>query len=247
MQNINACLYVRLEERAELERLVVDGNTAQKIATRARIVLASGRGGLGTNAIMGEARTSKPSVWCWRTRYMEAGIKGLFKDKGKGKRAGKKPISEELRLKIITKTVQERPANATHWSVRTMAEEMFAALDVKTGEVIGECMPRHRASEFIRFLKKIDRVVAKSLDLHLIVDNYKTHKTKEVQAWLAKHPRFKLHFTPTSSSGSTWSNASSRRLPANAFAVAPSTASMSLRLPSPTIWESIMPTRSPST
>ena len=61
-------------------------------------------------------------------------------------------------------------------------------------------MPRHRASEFIRFLKKIDRVVAKSLDLHLIVDNYKTHKTKEVQAWLAKHPRFKLHFTPTSSS-----------------------------------------------
>jgi transposase len=61
-------------------------------------------------------------------------------------------------------------------------------------------MPRHRAREFIRFLKKIDRVVAKSLDLHLIVDNDKTHKTKEVQAWLAKHPRFKLHFTPTSSS-----------------------------------------------
>ena len=55
---------------------------------------------------------------------MEAGIKGLYKDKGKGKRAGKKPISEEIRLKIITKTVQERPANVTHWSVRTMAEEM---------------------------------------------------------------------------------------------------------------------------
>ena len=55
---------------------------------------------------------------------MEAGISGLLKDKGKGKRAGKKPISEELRLKIITKTVQERPANGTHWSVRTMAKEM---------------------------------------------------------------------------------------------------------------------------
>jgi transposase len=76
---------------------------------------------------------------------------------------------------------------------------LFAALDVKTGEVIGECLPRHRAKEFIRFLKKIDRV-AKHFDRHLIVDNYKTHKTKEVQAWLAKHPRFKLHFTPTSSS-----------------------------------------------
>ena len=62
MQNIKACFYVRPEDRIELERLVADGNTAQKIATRARIVLASGRG-LGTNAIMREARTSKPSVW----------------------------------------------------------------------------------------------------------------------------------------------------------------------------------------
>ena len=71
---------------------------------------------------------------------------------------------------------------------------------MKTGEVIGECLPRHRAREFIRFLKKIDRSVDRNLDLHLIVDNYTTHKTEEVQAWLAKHPRFKLHFTPTSSS-----------------------------------------------
>ena len=61
------------------------------------------------------------------------------------------------------------------------------------------CLPRHRAKEFIRFLKKINRAVAKHLDVHAICDNYKTHKTKEVQAWLAKHPRFKLHFTPTSS------------------------------------------------
>ena len=96
MQSIKACFYVRPEDRIELERLVAGGNTAQKIATRARIVLASGRG-LGTNAIMREARTSKPSVWRWQERYMEAGISGLLKDKGKGKRAGKKPISEELR------------------------------------------------------------------------------------------------------------------------------------------------------
>jgi hypothetical protein len=68
MQNINACLYVRPEDRAELERLVADGNTAQKIAMRARIVLASGRG-LGTNAIMREARSSKPSVWRWHALY----------------------------------------------------------------------------------------------------------------------------------------------------------------------------------
>jgi len=72
---------------------------------------------------------------------------------------------------------------------------VFAALDVKTGKVIGECLPRHRAKEFIRFLKKIDRTVAKRLAVHAICDNDKTHKTTEVQAWLAKHPRFKLHFT----------------------------------------------------
>ena len=71
---------------------------------------------------------------------------------------------------------------------------------MKTGTVIGECLPRHRAKEFLRFLKKIDRSVAKHLDVHAICDNYRTHKTKEVQAWLAKHPRFKLHFIPTSSS-----------------------------------------------
>jgi transposase len=93
-----------------------------------------------------------------------------------------------------------RAATMTHDYKRNGTTTLFAALNVKTGEVIGECLPRHRAKEFIRFLKKIDRSVAKNLYLHLICDNYGTHKTAEVQAWLAKHPRFQLHFTPTSSS-----------------------------------------------
>ena len=88
----------------------------------------------------------------------------------------------------------------THDYKRNGTTTLFAALNVKTGEVIGECLPRHRAKEFIRFLKTINRTVARHLDLHLIVDNYTTHKTREVRAWLAKHPRFKLHFIPTSSS-----------------------------------------------
>src|SRR6266446_2275337 len=91
-----------------------------------------------------------------------------------------------------------RAGTMTHDYKRNGTTTLFAALDVKTGRVIGECLPRHRAKEFIGFLKKIDRIVAKHLDVHAICDNYKTHKTKEVQAWLAKHPRFKLHFTPTS-------------------------------------------------
>ena len=71
---------------------------------------------------------------------------------------------------------------------------------MKTGQVIGECLPRHRAKEFIAFLNKIDTAVDKALDLHLVVDNYSTHKTKRVQNWLKRHRRFKLHFIPTSSS-----------------------------------------------
>jgi transposase len=93
-----------------------------------------------------------------------------------------------------------RAATMTHDYKRNGTTTLFAALNVKTGEVIGECLPRHRAKEFIRFLKKIDRSIAKDLNLHLISDNYGTHKTAEVLAWLAKHPRFQLHFTPTSSS-----------------------------------------------
>ena len=93
-----------------------------------------------------------------------------------------------------------RAATMTHDYKRHGTTTLFAALDVKSGLVIGECQPRHRAKEFIRFLKRIDRCVKKHLDLHLILDNYGTHKTAEVKAWLAKHPRFHLHFTPTSAS-----------------------------------------------
>ena len=69
-----------------------------------------------------------------------------------------------------------------------------------TGTVIGACLPRHRYGEFLKFLRAIDRQVPKGLEIHMILDNYGTHKHANVQAWLAKHPRFHLHFTPTSSS-----------------------------------------------
>jgi transposase len=71
---------------------------------------------------------------------------------------------------------------------------------VLTGSVIGQCLPRHRHTEFLAFLKTIDRQVPKGLEIHLILDNYATHKHPNVHAWLLKHPRFHLHFTPASSS-----------------------------------------------
>ena len=96
-----------------------------------------------------------------------------------------------------------RAATMTHDYKRHGTTTLFAALDVRTGLVVGECLARHRAKEFLRFLRKIDRATKKSLDLHLVLDNYATHKTPEVKAWLAKHPRFHLHFTPK---GASWMN-----------------------------------------
>ena len=78
---------------------------------------------------------------------------------------------------------------------------LFAALDVVTGKVIGQRMPRHRHQEWLKFLRAIDRATPNALDLHLIADNYATHKHPTVKARLAKHPRFHMHFTPTSASG----------------------------------------------
>ena len=93
-----------------------------------------------------------------------------------------------------------RAGTMTHDYKRNGTTTLFAALDVLTGSVIGQCLPRHRHTEFLTFLRTIDRQVPKRLQIHLILDNYATHKHPSVKAWLAKHPRFHLHFTPTSSS-----------------------------------------------
>jgi len=115
-------------------------------------------------------------------------------------------IDEKSQIQALDRTQpglpmkKGRAATMTHDYKRHGTTTLFAAMDVKSGIVIGECKPRHRAKEFLSFLRKIDRAVAKHLDLHLVMDNYSTHKTKAVKAWLAKHPRFHVHFIPTSSS-----------------------------------------------
>ena len=96
--------------------------------------------------------------------------------------------------------VKGRAETMTHDYKRHGTTTLLAALDVLTGRVIGECLPRHRHTEFLRFLNTIHREVPKGLDVHLICDNYATHKHAAVRDWLDKHPRFHLHFTPTSSS-----------------------------------------------
>jgi transposase len=93
-----------------------------------------------------------------------------------------------------------RAGTMTHDYKRHGTTTLFAALNILDGKVIGECVRRHRHQEFLRFLRKIDRQTPPDLGLHLIIDNYSTHKHQRVQQWLAKHPRFHFHFTPTSSS-----------------------------------------------
>ena len=95
------------------------------------------------------------------------------------------------------------PERATHSYVRNGITTLSAAFDIADGTVIGELHRQHRATEFKKFLITIDKTAPAELDIHLVCDNYGTHKTPAVKAWLARHPRFHLHFTPT---GSSWIN-----------------------------------------
>ena len=115
-------------------------------------------------------------------------------------------VDEKSQIQALDRTPPGLPmkkgrcGTMTHDYKRNGTTTLFAALNVLEGTVVGECMPRHRHQEFLRFLRKLDGEFSPELDLHLVVDNYGTHKHPKVKSWLAKHRRFKLHFTPTSSS-----------------------------------------------
>jgi transposase len=115
-------------------------------------------------------------------------------------------VDEKSQIQALDRTaplLPMRPGQAerrTHDYVRHGTTSLFAALDVATGRVIGECHRRHRSREFLRFLDTIDHTVPADLDIHLILDNYGTHKTAQVRRWFARHSRFHVHFTPTSAS-----------------------------------------------
>ncbi len=121
MRRDDICLYLAPNDRAQLQALLTDRNTSRKLVWRAQIVLATADG-CGTNAIMRRANTSKPTVWRWQARYLDEGVDGLKRDKTRPSRVP--PLSRETRLKVIVKTIQETPANATHWSRSTMAEAL---------------------------------------------------------------------------------------------------------------------------
>jgi transposase len=115
-------------------------------------------------------------------------------------------VDEKSQMQAIDRTapilpiMPTTPARMTHDYVRHGTTSLFAAFDISSGSVLAQHYRRHRHQEFLRFLKLIDAAVPKELDLHLVLDNYATHKTPKVKEWLLRHPRFHLHFTPTSGS-----------------------------------------------
>ena len=141
-------------------------------------------------------------------------------------------VDEKSQIQALDRTQPSLPmkpgraGTMTHDYKRNGTTTLFAALNVLTGLIVGTCLPRHRNREFLQFLKLINRNVPRGKQIHLIVDNYGTHNHPNVKAWLAKHPRFHMHFVPTSSS---WLNLverwfrdlTSKRLKRGSFASVP--------------------------
>jgi transposase len=277
------------DERETLERWARRPKSAQALALRCRIVLASAQG--LTNSEIGERLgVTRSTVAKWRNRFVARRLDGLWDEPRPG---APRTVTDDDVERVIVKTLEETPADATHWSTRSLAAStglsqsavsriwrafglkphlvdsfklspdpqfidkvrdvvglylnppdaavvlcvdektqiqaldrtapvfpllagtpvrrthdyvrngttnLYAALDVASGNVISDLTARHRAEEFRRFLNLIDRNVPADLDVHVIVDNSSTHKTPSIQRWLVRHPRFTLHFTPTYSS-----------------------------------------------
>jgi transposase len=281
-------------DRERLHAVVGDPNSSQKHVWRAQIILATAEG-CGTAEIMRRAGVSKPCVWRWQRRFMEAGVDGLLHEKTR--KPGKAPIAEPVVRQLIARTLAPPPGETTHWTSRAMAVAMglavstvqkiwhahglaphrlrvfklsrdpqfaeklrdvvglyvdppahslvlsvdeksqiqaldrtqpglpmkpgragtmthdyirhgtttlFAALNVLDGTVVGQCMQRHRHQEFLRFLNRLERDIPAGRLIHVILDNYGSHKHPKVRAWLGRHPRWTFHFIPTSAS---WLNA----------------------------------------
>lgn len=115
-------------------------------------------------------------------------------------------VDEKSQIQALDRTQPGLPmkkgrlGTMTHDYKRNGTSTLFAALNMFDGSVIGECYERHTHKEFLKFIKTIDKQVSKEIDIHIVADNYGTHKTDEVKLWLTKHPRFHFHFTPTSAS-----------------------------------------------
>lgn len=278
------------DERVALTRYTRRAKVEQRLALRARIVLACAEVG-ATNGDVARTLCVRPgTVSKWRARFVADRLDGLFDEPRPG---APRTVTDDEVEDVVVKTLESKPKGATHWSTREMARKvglgrttinriwnafnlqphrsetfvlsrdpllvekvrdvvglylnppdhavvlcldeksqiqaldrtqpilpfrpgqverrtpdyerhgttsLFAALEIATGKVIGKCYRRHRAKEFLDFLKRVETEVPPDVDVHVVLDNYATHKTASIQRWLAKNPRFQFHFTPTKGS-----------------------------------------------
>src|SRR5665648_34605 len=174
------------DEREQLTRWSRRAKSSQALALRSRIVLACADG-VDNKTVAARVGCAAGTVGKWRARFVELRLDGLLDEP----RPGRPPVIGVDQVEdVVVATLESTPANATHWSRAKIAD----------GTVISSIHRRHRAVEFKKFLTKIEAQVPDDLQVHLIADNYATHKSPTVTRWLEAHPRFHMHFTPTYSS-----------------------------------------------
>src|SRR2546426_802306 len=199
-------LSMTFEQKNQLENWVRAPSTPQKIVLRARICLLAHEG-LSNRRIARDLKTTRPTVLLWRHKqFVEklTDVVGLYLNPPD--KALVLCVDEKSQIQALDRTQPGLPmkkgrcGTMTHDYVRHGTTTLFAALNVLDGTVIGSCFERHRHEEFLKFLRQVDRDTSEGMDLHLIVDNYSTHKHPKVKQWIQRHKRFHLHFIPTSSS-----------------------------------------------
>src|SRR5260370_1063061 len=176
--------------RARLRAVVTNRNSPQKHVWRAKILLLTADG-LGTGAIMRGTGRAKSVVWRWQERFMREGVEGLLRDKTRP--PGRKALD---RTQPGLPMKKGRAGPLTHDYKRHGTTTLSAALNVLEGNVIGRCMQRHRHQEFIRFLNAIEAEIPAGKIIHVVLDNYATHKHPKAKASLPRHPRFACPLTP---------------------------------------------------
>jgi transposase len=201
-------IVLEADVRRKLEQQSRGRSTAARVVLRSRIVLLAADG-LQNKQIAATLHVAPRMVTLWRGRFLKQGVAGLLKD---APRPGRTPsITTEVTATLIAKTTQSTPANATHWSTRTMAREMGVSKASVSRIWRANGLKPHRVESFKvsndpLFADKLEAIVGLYLNppehaLVLSVDeNYSTHKHERVQRWLEKHKRFHVRFTPTSAS-----------------------------------------------
>src|SRR5260370_877245 len=229
MMRVAAAVKLSDEQRQKWEKQARGRSVSVRLAQRSKMILLAATG-LSDLKIGAELGVKRQTVARWRSRFNRLGLPGIEKDAprpGRKPKISAKRVKQIIRMTTREKPRDAthwstrslaQAAGISEASVRRVWKKhglkphllrrfklsgtttLFAALNTLNGKVIATCMPQHRHQEWLKFLRLIDKSTPTRKQLHLIIDNYSPHKHPDVQAWLKKHKRFHIHFTPTSAS-----------------------------------------------